>query len=367
MTARQVFEGTLTELSKVKAPSLTLDEFNYYFNKAINQYINKRYNIYDVNQQTTDDVRVLKSTAQLVPTKTTTYKGYHADTNLGIFSDQVIESLYGATYEVNFPTDYLHILNCICIFKVKEQFKCYDAGSYVQFGATRLTSDSWSTVINDFYNRPLPWRPYFYIHNVNTSNTLATNPYIPDETGETLGTGTDWENTKKVIIDNSEFLVDEKGNVIYSDTSDTEIASEASEGIKELEFPVNLARELKITKSKTGSLVEKTGGVRYGNASTVRCEIRFGKDDSIFELVGVVIDYLKAPQHIRLTQEQIDLTKDTSQMMEFPDYVCQEIINELTHLVMERDADPRLQSNIPISTSIAQPAQQQAAPAAQQQ
>ena len=49
MTARQVWEGMLTELSKANAPSLLLHEFNYYFNKAINQYINKRYNIYDVS------------------------------------------------------------------------------------------------------------------------------------------------------------------------------------------------------------------------------------------------------------------------------------------------------------------------------
>jgi hypothetical protein len=50
MTARQVWEGMLTELNKVNAPSLLLTDFNYFFNKAINQYINKRYNIYDVNQ-----------------------------------------------------------------------------------------------------------------------------------------------------------------------------------------------------------------------------------------------------------------------------------------------------------------------------
>jgi hypothetical protein len=59
----------------------------------------------------------------------------------------------------------------------------------------------------------------------------------------------------------------------------------------------------------------------------------------------VYIDYIKAPQFIRLTQEQLDLTEDTSQMMEFPDYVCQEIINELVHLVMENASDQRLQTH----------------------
>ena len=69
MTARQVFESTLIELSKTQAPSLKLYEFNYLFNKAINQYINKVYNVYDINQQTTDDLRVLKATAFLTPHK----------------------------------------------------------------------------------------------------------------------------------------------------------------------------------------------------------------------------------------------------------------------------------------------------------
>ena len=45
-------------------------------------------------------------------------------------------------------------------------------------------------------------------------------------------------------------------------------------------------------------------------------------NNTVFELVGVVIDYIKTPQLIRITQEQIDLTRDTSQIMEFPDYVC---------------------------------------------
>ena len=67
MTSRQIFESALIELSKTHAPALLLEDFNYFFRKAVNQYINKRYNIYDVNQQTTDDLRVLKSSAVLTP------------------------------------------------------------------------------------------------------------------------------------------------------------------------------------------------------------------------------------------------------------------------------------------------------------
>ena len=33
--------------------------------------------------------------------------------------------------------------------------------------------------------------------------------------------------------------------------------------------------------------------------------------------------------YIELTEEQLDTIEDTSQIIEFPDYVCYEIINEL--------------------------------------
>lgn len=107
------------------------------------------------------------------------------------------------------------------------------------------------------------------------------------------------------------------------------------------------------------SNVERTAGVRYGNVSQVRLEIRYGTDASVFELVNVFIDYIKSPQHIRLTQEELDYTEDYSQMLEFPDYVCQEIINELVHIIMEVTSDQRLQTHPVVTQSIANPTQQQ--------
>jgi hypothetical protein len=45
-------------------------------------------------------------------------------------------------------------------------------------------------------------------------------------------------------------------------------------------------------------------------------------------------------------------------MLEYPDYVCQEIINELVHLIMENISDQRLQTHPVVSQSIANPTQQ---------
>lgn len=515
ITARQVFEAVLVEMNKVQAPSLLLEDFNYLFNKAINQYINKRYNIYDVNQQTTDDLRVLKSSVTL-----------RALNDKSTVNDVTVrDSMYGAIYEFALPADYLHLLNCVCNFKVNKPFKCYNANTYVQFPATRLTSDMWSQIITNFYMRPTYKRPYYFIHNVNSypadsqyttfqpeggfeygnkinyegnfGRVPSENIYLPTDGGNTdiqhLKTLTDpsannspvkdrfgntytddnnhydkdykygipryldfsepeinnenflWRRTgkgiifanvditgdgkaEKVILGDLNFkpkqytvdTVDLSGkqhsrgdfyqysdsisNGLYTDMQTpvkvtinnsvvehigsfiTEVNGKATQEYDShfqdaetsLQYVINGQNVIvgtdnapikvewewvPLLKHTKYNSVEKVGEVRYGNPSTVRLEIRYGKDNSLFTLDSVYVDYIKSPQYIRITQEQLDLTEDTSQIMEFPDYVIQEIINELVHIVMENSGDARLQTHIPISQSVANPAQQQEAPA----
>lgn len=372
MTARQVFEATLIELSKNQAPALKLYEFNYLFNKAINQYINKVYNVYDINQQTTDDLRVLKSTCFLTPhkvemagrlsgvTKDSAIQnvgaktgGHSSEGYTGVATSYLskahssIQSLHGATYEVFLPIDYLHMLNCVCIYYVAKTKDCWDAGSYIEIPANRLTADSWSQIVTDIYNRPSPMRPYYYIHNINQQQSLPTDPRVTVSIGTGIEeVGIDMPGVYKVTgADGGEGLTD-----ITTNTSKEEQTSNFQRT-----FTLNLGED----NEQQVSLVEKPIALRAGNTSNVRCEIRYGKDDSLFQLAEVQVDYVKVPQHIRLTQEQLDLTEDTSQIMEFPDYVNQEIINELVHLVMERTVDPRLSTNIQMSQSIARPTGQQ--------
>ena len=284
MTAIQLYEAVLIELNKVQAPSLSLPDFIYFFNKATQQYVNETYNSYEINQQRVDDLRVIRGSAQLALERVVPA----GNTNL-----------YSSVYQTYLPDDYLHILNCVVEYTVKKNFKCYNANDKVHFGAKRLTADMFSQIINNYYMRPSYKNPYFYINNVNISNTYPTTDSQVDVDYTPLGTEPRAEN------------------------------------------------------------IEKIAPKRYGNKSKVRMEIRYGKDDSLFTLSKVYIDYLKSPQFIRLTQDQVDEVEDNSQILEFPDYVCQEITNELIKLLMENGSDPRLQTHIPINQSIANPAQEQ--------
>ena len=254
MTIRDLYEYALIEMNKVEAPSLLLEDFNYFINKAVQQYINKVYNRYDINQQSSDDLRVLKATTELPLTRTLQH------------------GLVGAkdrfVYETLLPDDYMHILNCVVEYEVKKPFKCYTAGDHVDFPAKRLTADMAAGILHNVYMKPDYKRPYYYINNVNNDG--------------------------------------------YNSTSNISTNANTS--------PVE---EDVLTDSK------KAADIRRSNASHVRLELRFGADDSLFTPVRLFVDYIKSPMFIRLTYEDITSTEDGTRALEFPDYVCYEIVNEM--------------------------------------
>ena len=410
MTSKQIYEATAIELSKVQAPALKLYEFNYFFNQAIRQFVNKVYNVYDVNQQTTDDLRVLKATATLQPQLAPST------------GNKAIDYLRGATYFVDMPDDYLHLLNCICLFDVNKRKDCWNSGDVMVVGATKLTADSWSSVVDDVYNQPTKKRPYYYVHNqndidVDNGQITERNSQLPTN-GSTdqlhtltfdvpTSTKTDYTFAKKVLaysddVDSiksnlsSTSKIDKLGDTIPSEDSGckklstevTRITTANSDITKEslLDMLNEFIRIADIVTGGTSNFartfdfdgadpngyaenaaIEKPAGSRHANSSRVKVEIRCGRDKSnIFSLSAVQIDYVKAPQFIRLTQEQLDSDEDISQVMEFPDYVNQEIVNELVNLVMRKVNDPSLQAHIQMTQSIARPTgQSQAQPAAQ--
>ena len=298
MTARELYEYALIELNKLEAPSLLLEDYNYFINKAVQQYINLIYAKLEIDQQSTDDIRVLKTSAVLNPSKLVDQSTY----------SQLADGMFKSSYYVDLPADYMHLLNCIVEYKINvSNFKCYNKGDTVYFAARRLTPDMYTQVLNNAYMRPMYKRPYYYLNNINTSSTIVTNPSM-----------------------------------------DTTILDANKKG----ENPAP-------TSPLVDSVA--TPGDRLSNPSTVRLELRYGNDDGIFQPTHIYVDYLKSPMYIRLTQEQINATLDFSQVLEFPDYVCFEIANIFVRLLMENSSDPRLQTNMPINNTIAAPAVMQAA------
>lgn len=234
-----------------------------------------------------------------------------------------------------------------------------------------------SQIINNYYLRPCYKRPYYYINNNNVTNTYPTTDNLVSVIDSKYVVGLTLANittASKIIITLKDGSEKTYTCVLPASASTIEAgikaldASLAVAGVVTLSTNDILIKDSAISNiridgpgldlSKTPSST-RVAENRYGNQSKVRMEIRYGKDDKVFKLNKVFIDYLKAPQFIRLTQDQIDEVEDNSQIVEFPDYVCQEIVNELIKLLMENASDPRLQTHIPVSQSIANPQQEQ--------
>ena len=272
MTVRTLYDNLLIELNKVEAPSLLLEDFIYFANKAVQQYTNKRYNQYDITQQTTDDLRVLKQSCSLNITST------EKEVNIAPSED--------ARWQCELPNDYLHLLNCIVVFDKNSSYeysrKCDTESnkSKVKSMARRLTSDMYPSIMQNAYFKPSYKCPYYFITNYNET---------------------------------------------YKDGSTN----------AKLEDTLNPSDE--------------------NNDSTTKhvMEIRCGSTSKYYPKT-VFIDYLRVPSTLALTYADLESEFDRSQALEFPEYVCYEIQNELVKLVLENIEDPRLQTNIPINQSIAE-------------
>lgn len=207
-------------------------------------------------------------------------------------------------WELSLPKDYLHLLNCIAEFTGSDSKKGYCGNNFsktITSPCHRLTANLYPGILNNYYMKPSHKRPYFYIINHNTEDGDITNPSMDTE-----------------IKNKESYTGDKIGNNPY---------------------------RFYVIKGE-----EKN---RVVNQSTVKIEIHSG--DSDWKLNKLYVTYLKAPMYVSMSQDQILQPEDNTQNLEFPDYVCYEIINIYVRLFLENASDPRLQSNVPINQSIAIP------------
>ena len=247
MTWRELYEYALIEVNKLKAPSLLLEDYNYFINKAVQQYMNLVYNRYDINQQSNDDLRVL-----------TTTKVYNQE-DIG-------------NNTVTLPIDYVHLLNCIVTVLPNSDYtkKCGISETYaVRTAAKQLTFDRYAGVLNNYYLKPAPKRPYYMLISSDVETVSA------------------YRNSSA------------RGEVCSNQFN-----------------------------------------------SLLKIECGDGKVHSI------EISYVRAPQKIFLTEEDMYSIEDNTPHLEFPDYVCFEIVNIFTKLLMENAGDPRLQTNPVVNNTI---------------
>jgi len=270
MTERGLFEATLMEIRKVKAPHIHIEDFNYFANKSIQEYINEQYNVFETTQQTTDALNSITSYVNYKfnyngPATTVTISGNTlAPSTVSYITGERYKSKFS---QVNLPQDYFHLLNCVTDVETKFNYKCYPAGFIHSGGTKKLNADSASNVMSNAWLKPAYNRTFykFLDHaNVNSVNTTQAN----------------------------------------------------------------------------------------NNNTAPDIQVYYGPFDNKFRVNNIYVEYLRKPRVINLTQLQIDSPLDTSNLMDFTDYVCNEIVKRMVKLVLENSKDPRLNTFIPVNNTV---------------
>lgn len=208
-------------------------------------------------------------------------------------------------WQLELPKDYIHMLNCIATFtgrdsgKVKRCSGKEDKSKTITSLCRRLTADIYPDILRNYYLKPSHKNPYWYIINNNNSTSVPTNKDMDSE-----------------VLGNNSFGGD-------------------------------------ASKNEYRYIYLKENGDRTVHQSTVNFEIHSGVSDWVLD--KVYLTYVKAPMYVSMTEEDVLAIEDKTQVLEFPDYVCYEIINIFVKLVMENISDPRLQTNIPVNQTIAIP------------
>jgi hypothetical protein len=146
VTSRQLYIDILTELVKEESPTLYMEDYLYFINKAVSEYLKSRYEMYETTQQLSDDLRFWKKPY-------TTGQLYIPINDIRAFGPN--RSVYS----------YRHLLSCVIdVELIRPVYKCDQAvNEVVRYKATRIGSNGKAGLLDNAYLGAKFYRPYFDI------------------------------------------------------------------------------------------------------------------------------------------------------------------------------------------------------------
>jgi len=334
MTARELYEGVLVEVNKESAQSFTVEEFNKVLNKVILAFSNNAYEFYATNQRLTDDLKALHIKHKyLVEDQDVTI-----DPTASPLSDQYNEISGRVVETVTVSgTDTVKVSTTRDL-NVGDQVKFKKKGEVMTVDT--IVSDTEITVTSQNAEEVLAGSPIL---------KLASPLYLDSIlTGRVLELELDASNyfhmlSCRVVVRSKKPKTEETVLVTFPAKRLTEDMHNAIETNTYLR-PATHRPYYKVLDNELNSGVVSTSDYE-GQANKPVIEIHLGEVKSNMEVVMIEIDYLKLPEHIELKDSDVyTYNTDPSQVLEFPEYLRNEFINKCATNLLERERDPRVQT-----------------------
>lgn len=145
MNALDAYRDVLKELDKFESPTFSLKDFNYFYNKAISQYVDNNYRQLDLMVKDSEDLSSFISPSYLATVS-----------SVGV---------------ITLPSDFRHILSLKISVRFKTNIGKYKSGQTYDFWPERMKSGQKGFRYRSAYGKP-NYRRYYYEVNNGTIKIL---------------------------------------------------------------------------------------------------------------------------------------------------------------------------------------------------
>lgn len=361
MTVREIYEAVLIELNKENSQSFTIEEFNYVFNKAVLALVNEKYNFNSINQQLSDDLRVLYKYQNFNIDDTTDVDP--TDPSVGLYNPTAgyVVANVTADDEIELTTSRDLEVNDIITFDDREDdYTILSITDNVITISEPITIAGGANVL--VYTSPIDFEDDVIENDRVVGLTFKASDYL-----HLLSCTVLWKTKRPVTnaIMHIKFpakrLTQDMHNAIQNNVYLTPA-------------PNRPYYQLFNTPGNIGGVAMSASPANYKSLQNKpKLKIYLGNKTSAMELRKVVFEYIKLPSTLILTDEDIYTAgSDTSQTLELPDYLKNEVVRRTVIYLLEKASDPRIQThpafngemqsipmNMQISGGFKQPVQQQ--------
>lgn len=140
-TAEGLYEAVLVELNSYGSPLFDVADFNYWINKASDQFIKEQLNLLEVTAKETHYLRMISKKGEV---------SFSGEGSLLVYDGEL-------------PVDYRRLTSCQFHYRVTSKWKRYLAGDRIVAPARRLRDDSEDFILSNSYFQPTVKEPYYKV------------------------------------------------------------------------------------------------------------------------------------------------------------------------------------------------------------
>ena len=357
MTVRDVYEATLIEINKENSQSFTIEEFNYILNKAILAYTNEKYNFYAVNQQVSDDLRVLvRSQVFSINDTVDVEPGNDTVAVFNTTTSYLLSDITGASNATLSTTRDLAVNNVIRFGDSTTSHTINNiTGNTVTFTPATTALRGVPILV---LNEPIPVPE----SNTNTARSVDIN-FTSSDYLHLISCRVLWKNKRP--------LKDEIAELVFPVKRLTYDMLNAIQNNTYLNPAPNRPYYQILNHMNNSGVINLNiaSGDYKAHQNRPKIKIHLGNRNNHMELRSIEFDYIKIPETAVLNDFDIfSVAEDTSQVLELPDYLLNEIVKRCTAYLLEKSNDPRMQTQpvfnqeipkVPLSLSLGGAAPQQ--------